>query len=272
MRNRLLLIALSLCLLPLGASAQQTLEAGQNYYDDDQKGIVYEGEWSIDLRLLTPRALALGVNIGRILSYDRTRFFNIEIGNLRHPQEYRQSFDQFFTNPRVSRSFVYGKQNNAYLLRGGVGEKRYFSEKAKNRGLAIGVSYQVGANLGLIKPYHLELIRSNETGPAEPYISTEPYSVDNANLFLDLSRIVGAASFSEGLTDLQVMPGFHLKAAAHFDWGAFDEFVKAIEAGINVDVFFKDVPIMVENELVPHLENRPIFLNLYLNLQLGKRW
>jgi len=250
--------------------AQQTLEAGQNYYDDNQKGIVYEREWSIDMRLLTPRAVAIGVNVGQILSYDRTRFFNVEIGNLRHPQEYRQSFDQLITPNRVSRSFIYGKQNNVYVLRGGIGEKRYFSEKAKNRGLAIGVSYQVGANLGLVKPYYLELYRSTEIG--SPFVSTEKYSAQNANVFLDLGRIVGAASFSEGLAELRVMPGLHLKAATHFDWGAFDEFVKAIEAGINVDVFFQDVPLMVENEIVPHLENRPVFVNLYLNLQLGKRW
>lgn len=256
-------------------SAQQQLPAGQNYYDE-QAGIIYNQELSFDFRLITPRSFALGVNIGQLRSYDRTTFYNIEFGDIRHPQEYRQSFDfQFGPSNRVSRAFVYGKQNSAFVLRAGYGEKRYFSEKAKNRGLAVGVTYQVGANLGLIKPYYLELLRSRDPssgGNTQFIVTEERYSADNDNIFLDLSRVIGAASFSKGLDGLTVMPGLHAKAAAHFDWGAFDELVKAIEAGIMVDVFFKDVPIMVESSTVPHLENSPVLINLYLNLQLGKRW
>jgi hypothetical protein len=82
---------------------------------------------------------------------------------------------------------------------------------------------------------------------------------------------MGSASFSQGLSEISIMPGFHAKAAAHFDWGAFDELVKAIEAGIQIDVFFKDVPIMIESPNLPNVENSPVFINLYLNLQLGKR-
>jgi hypothetical protein len=33
-----------------------------------------------------------------------------------------------------------------------VGEKKYFSEKAKRRGVAVGVNYEIGATLGLLKP------------------------------------------------------------------------------------------------------------------------
>ena len=265
---------LLLTLFTASVVAQQQLPAGQNYYDE-QTGIIYKQELTFDFRLITPRSFALGVNIGRLVSYDRTTFLNFEFGDIRHPQEYRQSFDfQFGPSNRVSRAFIYGKQNSAFVLRAGYGEKRYFSEKAKNRGLAVGVTYQVGANLGLIKPYYLELLRSTDPGSAAPnfFVSEEPYSPQNENIFLDLSRIIGAASFSEGLDNLRIMPGLHAKAAAHFDWGAFDELVKAIEAGVMIDVFFKDVPIMVESPMVPHLENSPVLINLYLNLQLGKRW
>ena len=268
------LLTLLLILSAASIVAQQQLPAGQNYYDE-QSGIIYNQELTFDFRLITPRSFALGVNVGRLVSYDRTTFFNFEFGDIRHPQEYRQSFDfQFGPSNRVSRAFIYGKQNSAFVLSAGYGEKRYFSEKAKNRGLAVGVTYQIGANLGLIKPYYLELLRSRDPGTSDPnfFVSEEAYSPQNENIFLDLSRIIGAASFSKGLDNLQVMPGLHAKAAAHFDWGAFDELVKAIEAGIMVDVFFRDVPIMVESPMVPHLENSPVLINLYLNLQLGKRW
>ena len=71
---------------------------------------------------------------------------------------------------------------------------------------------------------------------------------------------------------MSIIPGFHAKAGIHLDWGAFDEFVKAIEAGIMLDVFVKRVPILVENVDIVNAENRPFFLNLYLNIQLGKRY
>jgi hypothetical protein len=64
----------------------------------------------------------------------------------------------------------------------------------------------------------------------------------------------------------------HAKFAVHFDWGAFDEFAKAIEAGVMVDYYFSRVPIMVDSPLVDNAENKAVFINLYLNLQLGKRW
>ena len=47
--------------------------------------------------------------------------------------------------------------------------------------------------------------------------------------------------------------------------------LKAIEAGIMFDFYFKKVPIMVENDVID-AENRPFFINLFINLQLGKRW
>ncbi len=68
-----------------------------------------------------------------------------------------------------------------------------------------------------------------------------------------------------------MVPGLNFRAALHFDWGAYDEFVKALEAGIMADFYFKKIPIMVESPSVPNAENRAFFINLYLTLQLGKR-
>lgn len=269
MRLFLLFCFASVSLLLLG---QQSLPGGQNFYENDKVGIVYNSELSFDFKLLTPRAFAFGVNIGDIKAYNRTRFYNIEFGNLRHSQEVRQNFDfQILSNNRISRAFVYGKQNNVYVLRVGIGEKRYFSEKAKNKGLAVGLSYMIGPNLTFLKPYYLELRRFSD---GQSVLRDEKYSLDNEELFLDVNRsqtIIGGAAFSKGLNEISIMPGISTKVAAHFDWGAFDEYVKAIEAGIMIDVYLKDVPIMVESAAVPHLENSPIFLNLYINFQLGKR-
>ena len=252
---------------------QQTLPGGQNYYDNGPLGILYDEEISFDFKLLTPRSFSFGVNIGKIKAYNHTRYYNFEFGNLRHAQEVRQNFDYQITTTsnRVSRAFVFGKQNNVYVLRANLGNKRYFSEKAKNKGLAVGVSYAIGPNIAFLKPYYLELQRFRD---GQVIINEEKYSLDNEELFLDAYRsntIIGGAPFSKGLNELSVMPGLSAKAAIHFDWGAFDEYVKALEAGIMIDAYLKELPIMIESSLVPHLENSPVFINLYINLQLGKR-
>ena len=88
-------------------------------------------------------------------------------------------------------------------------------------------------------------------------------------MFLERLRIKGSSGVLRGVSEIAIRPGIHAQASAHFDWGAFDEFVKAIEAGFMVDVFFGKTDLLVEMEGV---ENRPFFLNVFINLQLGKRW
>ncbi len=270
--KRILYLPFFIVVIALTTShAQQTIELGQNYYDE-VKGIVYDREFTIDIKVLQTNGYSIGVNIARLKTYYLTNFFNIEFGEIKHPKQFRQSFDFRPTSTgKVSRPFVFGKQNNLFVLRGGLGQKRYFSEKAKRKGVAIGVSYEGGPSLGLLKPYYMELNLS-EPGISEPAIQSTKFSEDNADVFLDISKIYGSSPFTKGLSELSFLPGLHAKGAVHFDWGAFDEFVKAVEAGVMLDFYFQKVPIMVESEQVPNVENRPLFINLYINLQLGKRW
>ena len=118
----------------------------------------------------------------------------------------------------------------------------------------------------MIKPYYLEIIKGDAP---DVYIVSEKYTGDNDDSFLNFGSIYGSSGFTKGFNEITVAPGLHGKFGVHFAWGAFDEFVKAFEAGIMVDAFFKKIPIMVD---VPYAENRPFFINLYLSLQLGKRW
>lgn len=244
----------------LGLSAQEVIQPKQ--LDDASKGLIYNKEFAIGLRLHT-NGLAAGLVFGKIKTYYLTKYFHVELGEMKHPKEIRQSFDAPSTlSGRISRAFKYGKQNNLYALRAGIGRKRYFSEKAKHKGVAVGVSYELGPTLGLLKPYYLEL--RSEGGNS---VSTK-YSEKDANRFLDLTQIHGSSGWSKGLTEISLLPGAHGRAAVHFDWGAFDEYLKSVEAGIMVDVFTKKAPILVEREGV---ENNQLFLNLFIHLQFGKR-
>jgi hypothetical protein len=225
-------------------------------------GIIYNRETTFNLKVSTNRGFAPGMEFGRLITYDKTRYFMFNIGEIKNPKEVRQSAD-----PTVSRSFrpfVYGKQNNLIALRAGWGVKKYYSEKAKQKGVAIGISYSFGPTLGMLKPYYLAL-RYSGSDPLYNQAIHEKYSAGNAKTFLDNSRILGASPFLTGLTELGFLPGANASLAFHMDWGAFDEFVKALEIGVTLDAFVKKAPIMITEE------NRQFFFNFFVNLQLGKR-
>ncbi len=255
-----------LCCSAIALQAQGTFQPRQSIMEDQYAGVVYDTERAVDLRLHTNGYLALAFNFGQIKTYYKTRYLHFEIGELRHHKERRQSSDSS-SGGRSSRSYIFGKRNNLYAIRGGIGKKRYFSEKAKRKGVAVGISYEVGPVLGLLKPYYLELKYGSDIG--NPIVTrSEKYNEENASLFTEPTMISGASSFVKGFNELSVVPGGQFKVAVHLDWGAFDEFIRALEVGIMGDIFVKEMPIMVDVEFS---ENRPYFINLFVALQLGKR-
>lgn len=243
--------------------AQAILEPKQMDYSS--MGILYQTERAVDFRLHS-NGMAVGMSFGELVKYYKTTCLAFDLGFLKHPKEFRQSISFNSGNPfsANSSSFTYGKQNQFFVLRGGVGGKRYYSEKAKRKGVSVGVTYTIGASLGLLKPYYLDLLRVRENGFTD-YISTEKYSPENREYFLDNTKIVGPGPFFKGFGELSIVPGIHGRLGAHFSLGAFEEFVRAFEMGLMVDAFTRRVPIMIiEN-------NTPVFINGYISLQLGKR-
>lgn len=278
--DRILLTLITSIFLIATATAQGTYQPKTN---NGYKGVVYNKEFTVDVRLHT-NGLAVAANIAKIKSYNKTKYYHFEIGELKHEKEYRYSRDFTSNNfNRSSSSYVFGKQNSLFVLRGGLGTKKYFSEKAKRKGLAIGMSYEYGPSLGFLKPYYLDIYPNDSNSNNTRKIK---FSAEEAANFLDADRIAGYSGFAKGIKEVSLIPGIHGKFGFHFDWGAFDEYVKAVEVGIMADIYLKTVPLMVDDatlslgtnpprtlEILPeNVRNRPFFLNLYISLQLGKRW
>lgn len=243
-----------------------------NYESDGSKGYIYQREFAIDLKLLQTNGFAFGFSKGQLKTYYLTRFYSFEFGEINHPREHKETLDDFsFSNQAIPKSFIYAKQNSFFVLRGGVGEKRYLTEKGKKKGLAIGISYEAGASLGLLKPYYLNLKVRTGIDPSPLRLETRKYSEEIADRFLNIQEIYGGAGFLKGIGETKIIPGGHARLALHFAWGAFDEFVRAMEVGVLTDFYFQRIPIMVETPTQKDRQNSPVFFNLYLNLQLGKR-
>jgi hypothetical protein len=223
------------------------------------KGLIYNRE-----RLMIGEVHTNGANIayqwGSLKTYYKTTYYQLSVGFLKHPKETRNSLSPGSMN--VTRAFFYGKQNVLMPLSLSYGEKRYFSEKDTYKGVAVGMSYAVGPNLGLLKPYYVEYL----SGEVNNNLIKLKYSEANSKSFLDKDRIIGAMPFTTGLNEIKIQPAVHAKIGLHLDWGAFDEYARALEIGFTADYYFKKVPILVDKA-----QNRSIFVNFYANLQLGKR-
>jgi len=254
MRNKKLYIIGFICFGVTAAFAQSSGVEKERY---SGTGIIYNSEFSVDLTKQT-KGYGFGVNWGKLNTFYKTRYFGVSFTEFKHHKEYKLSLN----NSDLTESVVFGKQNNFYAITAAVGGKRYFSEKSRIKGVAVGINYNVGFNLGLTKPYYV-LIRNFDQRS-----SAVKYSEETAEEFLNTNLMRGSAPWSIGLDEIGIIPGGTAKIAVHVDWGAFDEYLRAVEAGLAVDVFAKRVPVMVP---IDGVENRPYFINLFLTLQLGKR-
>ncbi|MBK6948045.1 MAG: hypothetical protein IPH16_08315 [Haliscomenobacter sp.] len=195
MNQKLILLILLFC-AGFSLQAQRTLLLGQNNYDQ-QKGIIYSKEITTDFRLHTNGA-TFGMNFGKIRTYNRTKLVYLGLGELRHPQEVRQNRNLPFGGSSGFRGYIFGKQNNLLALRGGIGEKRYFSDKARRKGVALAVSYEGGATLGLLKPYYL-VLRFPTRRLLSKQLSQRKYSPENEDRFLAYDKIFWRRQLLPGL-------------------------------------------------------------------------
>jgi len=202
--------------------------------------------------------MALGVHYGFIKN-NLTHAIHFELTSLKHPREIRQRGGIGSSFGNASRSYIYGKRHQFYGIHAGYSGKIYFSKKAVHQGVAIGLTYAAGPSLGVIKPYYLNL---NINGEVSPQAYMEEYHTQ----FLAVSEISGAAGFKYGFDELDLVVGGFAKLGLNFDWGKPDhQWLKAIEAGIMLDVYTKEIPIMLTED------NQAIFPTLYAAFQIGKR-
>ena len=234
----------------------------------DLKGVVYKKELGFEAKLHT-NGYAVSVNFGDIITYYKTRYYMFEIGVMGDPREQSQNKNLSFPFQSLSRSFKFGKQNSVIMLRGGIGTRKYLSEKAKRKGIAIGYNYEIGPTLALLKPYYLNLFYVGERdGQQILTLQSEKYSPENAAKFLNFNDIHSSAGYAKGFGEIDVVPGAQAKLGFFFSLDAFDEYSKTIEVGMMSDVFLRKIPIMVETESI---SNKPYFVNFYLSFHIGIR-
>jgi hypothetical protein len=175
------------------------------------------------------------------------------------------------TNPSYvqgGRKYYYGLQNRFHALRFSYGFERALADKADRNGVRLSFIGFAGLSLGLLKPYYLEMVKYRDSITGDYVTENVKYNGGGADdRFMSQDSIYQAAPFYKGMGQIVPTVGGHIKAGLSFDWGSMDKFVKALEAGVMLDVYYRKVPIYVNSQ-----SNSLFSASLYLGFRFGKRW
>jgi hypothetical protein len=223
----------------------------------DEVKVLYRNEMSGGLLAHTYAGFGLNVRRGKHVTCFRKRVTEGEFTYIRHPKEVK-TVNPTFDN---SKGFFYGKLNSLLVLRFGEGFQNVIYSKPEKSGVEIRYVTMLGASLGIAKPVYLEILHltSNQN---EYTLTTERY--DPAKHSID--QIYGRAPYFTGFGQSQLYPGGYAKLGLNFEYGSYDDDVKAIECGVVVDGYYKVVPIMANTS------NRQVYIAFYLNFLYGRKW
>ena len=234
--------------------------------DQEEEGaLVYQKQWALGIKLNTDGE-SIFYEHGKYKSIKRTNLWWLELGEKKqHNQQKQTPAPTITTYPgysiiSVGNDFIYGKENNFYQLKFGLGRQLLIGNKGTNNGVAVSAIFGGGFSLGILKPYYLQVLDS--TSSTE--LSDIKYS-DNPTTFLDPNIIVGASGFGKGFSSLHFIPGVHARGSLRFDYGHYRETLSALEVGFNADFYSEKIAIMVDNP------KNNLFLNVYVGLVFGGR-
>ncbi len=268
MRYVLITMLLLVSLSPAAFAQQRKIKK-----EIEKKGIIYRSEVTFGAKLLS-NGWGLYMNKGKILNIYKTRLWFVEIADIKHPKEKKQAadFNLALSGYDSPRDFYYGKQNEFFTLRAAFGYKKNIAEKARKNGVNVAFTYMGGVSLGFLKPYYLQLAYINFINDSTLTLEVrdEKYNPSlengNAQTFLSWYNIIGAGKYGKGFKEIRPVPGAFVKLGMNFEWGARDGFITALEAGVAADVYYRNIPIMINQP------QRPFFLAAYISFELGKRW
>jgi len=246
-----------ICLLLLGFL--QSTKAQQTIYDETT--LLYKKEVNGGIQ-----AHGNGAGVFFTKSHQKTALkhnrWSIEMVSMKHPKEVKR----FYASSENSKGFFFGKKNALILLRPTFGRKKIISEKYRKDGVSFATNFAMGPSIGLLKPVYIDYgyyLSPGDTGPFD-YIETERFDI---NRHADVSKIIGRASFFEGILETSAVIGLHAKYGLDFEYSPYQTGVKGLEAGVAIDAFANPVEIMDLDDV----KNKRIFFSFYVNLYFGKK-
>lgn len=252
-QNLILIILFSFGLAITNTEAQSIITI-----DESPKGFIYSEENAINIDIKT-NGFQLSYLWGKYETHYKFKYYHVGITNVKHRMEFSTKYP-VPSIARVSNSYIYGKINSLFQLKGSIGFRKTFSERPKSKGVVVGYNYEYGLNLGILKPYVLKVSYPGDlNGTTLLYYSEETHD-DFLNQFYTISH----AGFRSGWDNVKLRPGINGRIGLNFSFGENEQLVRSLEAGVDASLYFNNVDLIVDG-------NKPYFLNFYLALQIGWR-
>lgn len=192
----------------------------------------------------------LGISLGAKLKNHANTYIGIDIRDLHHSKE-AKVYNPNFTNPRT---YVYGKQNSAFLSSASFSLYKNLGEPSDLAPtLKLGIS--AGPTIAFLKPYYV-YIQEFDNNSRAPILGIQ--NPENTN---QQNNILGAAGWNTGLDKLHQNFGFHADVNLLVEWDKKYRLGR-LKTGIRFDYFPKDLNILYQN-------NNQLFTSFFTSYQVG---
>ena len=225
--------------------------AQQLYNEEPPVLIKNEGQGGL---ILHTQGWGFNYRRGKSITVNKKRFWDFDFVFMFHPKEV-STINAIIPD---AKSYIYGKLNNVFLLRTGIGREKIMYDREDKKGIQVRYNMSGGISWGITKPIYIEVYTPEHPGGDLQKFNSE----DPQNPLL----IIGKASFTYGMDELQVHPGLYYKMGLSFQQINENLNFYTLEAGFVIDAYPNKIPIMVQTD------NNRFFLTFYVNLMLGKRW
>ena len=217
----------------------------------EEQKVFYRNEKTFGI-LLNTDGYGLSYREGKRLDFLNKRLFEIGFGVLKHPKEVR------LTNPyyQNAKSFVFGKLNSVFYLRGGIGNQHEIFSKQDQGGVSIRYFYSGGLSLAFSKPIYYKVL----------YFTANSYETKDEKFEVSIHQpgdVLSRSSFTKGLNETKVLPGIYALGGFNFEYSKEDKVIHAVELGLSVNAYPKKLEIMSTTD------NKAVFLSVFVSYRIG---
>ncbi len=220
---------------------------------DDQKRVMLRDEKTFG-GFLNSNGFGVNYRYGYWRNARNQLIIDGDFSYVKHPKEVKTTISYDYSTHR----YVYGKQNLFWELKGTVGWQKELYRKHDKTGISVRLFYSGGLALGFTKPIYYEVYTFSSIGEA----TNKEYMKFESSIHK--TQIGGRGPFHMGFSELKLLPGLYGKTGFSFEYSQKDAIVHALEAGISLTVYPKEIPIMATEQ------NNFLFFNLMVGYRFGK--
>ena len=235
----ILILVVFLSSVSLEAQEVEDLSRAKNLFIQDEISLgakISTNGWGMDFRN------------GYFINMKQKKLYEIGFNTIHHPKEYKLSSLYYPT-----KSFVYGKLNDCYDIKGGYGRQILLFDKKEPGSVAIRIFFFGGVDLAFLKPIYYSVIINN-TGDTQEM---------KYNSGMQPALITEKASFSKGFNEISFDPGVYVKLGTSFEHSKEVNVIRSLELGIESYFFLDKLNIMGD------VNNPRLIVSMFISYRIG---